>query len=262
MESVYKYRRTGRVGASAFRGIVASGGMVNKYAFAGARGGAYSGWRRGRYYSRPGYARSGYTRRAGFYGRFGTGRGRRAQIEKKFFDASWIFAADSTVEPIDSIVKIPQGATQSTRVGYKCVVKSLQYRGLAQLPAGATSNDDVYMYIIQDTQANGANPISSDIWTTSTAAVMLRNIQNGDRFKILVKEKIQLNANAGVAAAFDGDQKVFEGFLKVNIPMSYNGATGAVTEMKSNNIMCWVGSVSTDDVMEFNCSYRVRYTDQ
>jgi len=247
------YRKMSRV--AGYYGAAAAGPYV--YNPLRARGG------RKRYARRKSYARTGRYRKAGFYGRFGTGRGQRAQIEKKFLDTSiTVTSIDSTIENKGSIVAIPQNATQNGRTGYKCVIKSIQWRGNIKLPAGASPNDDAYVYIIQDTQANGASPAAADIWTSTNASLSLRNIENGDRFKILNKTCISLNANAGVAAAFDGDQKVFEGFLKVNIPMVYNGATGAVTEMKSNNIMCWVGSVSTDDVMEFNCSYRVRYTDQ
>jgi len=207
-------------------------------------------------------SRTGRTRRAGFYGRFGTGRGSRAQIEKKFFDTAYNFTADQTLENRGSAALIPQGATQSTRVGYKCIAKSIQWRGVAVLPAGATGNDDVYLYIVQDTQTNGAAAAATDVWTSAAAATMLRNIENGDRFKILHKTCISLNANAGVAAAFDGDQKVFEGFLKLNIPLQFNGATGAITEMKTNNITVFCGSVSSDDVISVSMFTRIRYTDQ
>jgi len=220
-----------------------------------ARDGSRYGRRTGRY-------RTGRTRRAGYFGRFGTGRGRRAQIEKKFLDTPFAGTVDTTFEPIGSITNIAQGATQSQRVGYKCIVKSIQWRCNWTLPAGASGNDDVFMYIVQDTQTNGAQAITTDIWTNTVASTALRNIQNGDRFKILHKEKISLNANAGVAAAFDGDFQATEGFIKCNIPLVFSGATGVITEQKTNSIGVYLGSSLTDDVVQYNVSTRIRYTDQ
>jgi len=215
-----------------------------------------------RYARRRTYGRTGRTRRAGFYGRFGTGRGRRAQIEKKFLDTTLNPTVDLTAENVGQLTLIPQGATQSQRVGYKCVLKSIQWRCVYNLPAGATGNDTVYMYIVQDTQTNGAAAATTDVWTTAFASSMLRNIQNGDRFKILAKEKVDLNANAGVAAAFDGDIKCTEGFLKLNIPLVFNGATGAITEHRSNSISVFLGSTASDDVITTTLNFRIRYTDQ
>lgn len=259
MERPYKRNRTYGYG---FRGARASGSMLVRPAFSGARGGVEVRVSGARYNRRRTYGRTGYTRRAGFYGRFGTGRGNRAQIERKFLDTAYNFTADQTLENVGSAVLIPQGATQSQRIGYKCVIKSIQWRGVVTLPPGASGNDDVYIFLVQDTQTNGAAAATTDVWTGTGAATMLRNIQNGDRFKVLAKICLSLNANAGVAAAFDGDQKVFEGFLKCNIPLNFNGATGVITELKSNNLTFFAGSVSTDDVMTVAFQARVRYTDQ
>lgn len=245
----------------AFRGARASGGILVRPAFRGARGGVEVRVAGARANRRRMYGRTGYTRRAGFYGRFGTRRGGGQAPERKFLDTAYNFTADSTMEVIGSATLVPQGATQSQRVGYKCVVKSIQYRGVAVLPAGASGNDDIYIFIVQDTQTNGALATAADVWTSTAAATMLRNIQNGDRFKILAKECISLNANAGVAAAFDGDQKTFEGFIKLNVPLVFNGATGAITEIRSNGLLVFCGSVTTDDVINVSMFTRIRYTD-
>jgi len=208
------------------------------------------------------YARTGLTRRAGFYGRFGTGRGQRAQIEKKFIDTPFAGVVDTTLEPLGSITNIPQGATQGQRIGYKCIVKSIQWRANWTLPAGAASNDKVFMWIVQDTQTNGAQASTTDIWTNTVASTALRNIQNGDRFKVLHREAIDLNANAGVAAAYDGDYQTTEGFLKCNIPLVFSGATGVITEQKTNSIGIYLGTSLNDDIIQFNISTRLRFTDQ
>lgn len=259
MESVYKRGRY--VYPTAFRGIRSTIYQRPSYAFSGARGGVEVAYRN-RNFRRRTYGKAGYSRRAGFYGRFGTGRGRSAQIEKKFFDTAIAVTADLTAEAITSLNVIPQGATQSQRVGYKCVVKSIQWRLRYELPPGATGYDDVYMWVIQDTQTNGAVAAFGDVFDSTVATTCLRNIQNGSRFKVLAKEKVSLNSGAGVAAAFEGDIKCTEGFLKVNIPLVFNGATGAVTEMRTNNILMMLGAADSDDVVTVNGNFRLRYTDQ
>jgi len=217
---------------------------------------------RKRYSRRKSYARTGRYRKAGYFGRFGTGRGPRAQVEKKFIDTPFAGTADTTLEPLGSITNIPQGATQGQRIGYKCIVKSIQWRANWTLPAGASSNDKIFLWIVQDTQTNGAQASTTDVWTNTVASTALRNIQNGDRFKCLHRESIDLNANAGVAAAFDGDYQTTEGFMKCNIPLVFSGATGVITEQKTNSIGLYLGSSITDDVIQYNISTRLRFTDK
>lgn len=244
----------------AFRGISASGGMVNSYAFRGARGGGSS-------YSRYGKARrrawrpNGYTRRAGFYGRFGTGRGRGAQVEKKYFDTQQDYVCDLTVENVGNLQGIVQGTSPNGRVGSKIIVKSIQWRGNVVLPAGAQSNDTVVLILVQDTQTNGALATCQDVYDSATAATMMRNIENGSRFKVLCKINVELNANAGVSGAYDGDQKLVEGFMKVNIPISFKGGTGAITEVKTNGLFWLAGATVTDDYCGVSMKTRLRYTD-
>lgn len=238
---------------------------MNRYAFSGARGGAYSYGRTGRYgksrFRR--YRPNGYTRRAGLYGRFGTGRGMNAQIEKKFLDTQMDFQVDLTVENVGSVVLLAMGAGPSQRVGNKAIVKSVQWRGNVVLPPGANSQDTVGLYLVQDTQANGTNATCQEVFTSATLATMMRNIDNGSRFKVLYKTLIELNANAGEDPLYDGDQKLFEGFIKVNVPIKFNSASslGDIANIKTNNLFWLAGSTITDDIIGISMKTRIRYTD-
>jgi len=82
------------------------------------------------------YFRPGYDRTGGSYGRY-AGRG----AELKFFDTSLSFLFDTTgeVPATGQLVLIPQGVTESTRVGRKCVIKSVHLKGITQGVPGAAA---------------------------------------------------------------------------------------------------------------------------
>jgi len=209
---------------------------------------------------------AGATRRVGFYGRFGTTRqniGGRAP-ELKFLDTALSFTADTTFEvpATGQLSLIPQGATESQRVGRKCVIKTIQVKLRAVMAAGAVAFDDVDIWVMQDTQCNGAAAAVLDVFLQNTnCAIALRNLTNSERFRVLKHFRMRVQADAGVAAAFSGDQSFAECFIKCNIPMEFNGATGAITEIKSNNIFLIAGSVNTDDQITIQGNARVKYTD-
>jgi len=109
--------------------------------FPPARVAAYNPFRRP--YSRRRYRTSGrgYTRRVGMYGRFGTGRSRGAQIEKKFWDTALVLGASAGVASVSQVTGqlnrgLAQGTSANTRIGQKIVIKSIQVKGTVTLAAG------------------------------------------------------------------------------------------------------------------------------
>jgi len=76
------------------------------------------------------YFQPGVDRTGGYYGRF-AGRG----AELKFFDTATSFSIDTSPEvpATGQLVLIPQGVTESTRVGRKCVIRSIQDDGICGL---------------------------------------------------------------------------------------------------------------------------------
>lgn len=208
---------------------------------------------------------AGYTRRVGMYGRFGTGRGNNAQVEKKFYDTVLALGATaglaSTTQATGAVnLTLPQNTTANGRIGQKIVIKSIQMKLSFGLAAGATDNDLYHFYLVQDTQANGALPAMSDMFDGGTIGLAMRNIANGNRFKILKHIHVRLNADAGVAAAFGGDAQQQDFFMKCNIPISYNSTLGAVTEIRSNNLFIIYGSANGVATASGVC--RIRYTDR
>jgi len=214
--------------------------------------------------------RAGFARTSGYYGRF-TG----PAAELKFFDKVLDFQVDVTPEVSARLVEIPQGDTQSNRDGNKAFIKSINIHGtMAYLPAAAASASSgtvVYMYLIQDTQCNGADPTVSGandgIFTTTDLDTAQRTIANSGRFKILKKWVVPFNASAGASTTLANVIKPFNFFKKCNIPIMYDASatTGAITTIRTNNLFIVSGVsgqlTTADDqvVVKGNC--RVRFSD-
>jgi len=208
--------------------------------------------------------KQGVERVSGFYGRFNQGQGGG---EDKFFDTSLNIPFDLTGEvPATGgqLNLIPQGVTESTRVGRKATIKSIQIRGVAQfVPAGAAAvaSDVVYLYVVLDKQANGAAAAVTDVLTSATIPVGMINMANSERFTILKRFVMKLGSNAGATTAFGNDSKSVEWYHKCNIPLEFSSTTGAITEIKSNNVFLLAGSSYSDDVVTLAGTCRIRFSD-
>lgn len=205
---------------------------------------------------------SGYARTGGFYGRFRPGG------ELKFFDTAISFSFDATgeVPATGQLTLIPQGVTESTRIGRKCTVKSIEIRGtMTFTPAATTSGvDDVFLFVVLDKQCNGAAASVTDVLTSNAMGSALVNLENSDRFVILRKVQRRLVSNAGVSAAYSRDQQPFSVFIRCNYDIEYDSsaATGAIGTIRSNNIFLLAGSgLIGDDVSTCDATCRLRFSD-
>jgi len=201
----------------------------------------------------------GYTRTGGFYGRFGPGG------ELKFFDTAIAFNVDTTgeVPATGQLVLIPQGVTESTRVGRKCVVKSIQARldALASPGANATFSSTYAIYVILDKQCNGAAAGATDVFTGTQFTQAMHNLANSQRFVILKKIVRTVNASSGASTALNTTLQHIEFYKKCNIPLEFSSTTGAITELRSNNIFLMASAYGTDDLVGIAGNIRVRFED-
>lgn len=214
--------------------------------------------------SRSGALRSlrGYVRTAGFYGRFaGTG------TELKFFDGTGSAGSVSNAGVIDedSLNEIVQGAGESQRLGRKCTIKSLHIKGDVTLPpqtAASTSSDRLRFIVYLDKQTNGSAAAVTDILEAANINSYL-NLANKGRFRILSDKMHTLVAHgataSGAAYTFGEVAKAFNLNLKLNVPLEFDGATGAITELRSNNI--GVLLISHGGIASTSYRWRVRYAD-
>lgn len=201
----------------------------------------------GRYTKSGGYKRSAYVRRMRGKGTYHRSTHPSFQQEMKFHEdnpADAVISATGTVS--NSMVLIPQGVTEVTRIGRKVIVRKLMWRIAYGLPAVTAQadipNGDIIRTILfVDKQANGANTTVTDILETADVFSFM-NLANKGRFRILKDFCFAVNRRV---AATDGSNtstspavviyKTYRNF-KLNIPIEFDSTAGAITEITSNNI--------------------------
>ncbi len=207
---------------------------------------------------------TGFYRKSGFYGRF---QGRNAELKFHDLDIDDATVASGGTIVEDSCNTISQGVGESNRVGRKCTIKSINWRYLVNIPtqAGADgSNSDIVRVVLYlDKQANGAAAGVTDIFESDDFQ-SFRNLSNTSRFQILMDRTHDINvqALAGDGAANDSGDKFISGtfFKKCNIPIEYSSTTGAITEVRSNNIGVMV--FGTQGLAGLGSKMRLRFSDQ
>ncbi len=205
----------------------------------------------------------GVDRVGGFYGRY-SGRGGEMKFHDVDLDDANIAASAITA----TINIIGQGVTESTRVGRKCTIRRIQWRYQISLPevdalGTPASGDTVRIILYKDKQANGATANATDILE---AAVWqsFRNLANSGRFDILMDKLHNINY---MGLASDGAGVVSQAavihnytfFKNCSIPIEFDNTTGAITEIRSNNI--GVLLLSATQVAAFESGFRLRFSD-
>lgn len=209
------------------------------------------------------FRRSGRYRKTGFYGRYNSNRG---VSELKFLDR--VIPAITISAPGDILnilpLLIPENTTPSGRIGRKLVVKSIAFRIHINLDSNNNAVHDIVRIIcLIDKQCNGAQPALAEIFQTVNTATSFYNLQNSGRFEILFNRYYQLFAKSGAGNGstnvFGEDEKLCMGYFKLNLPIEYNAATGAITEIKSNNIV--MIAISTHGIAKIGADgvWRTRY---
>jgi len=208
--------------------------------------------------------KAGTERVSGFYGRFNQGN-KGDGNEDKFFDTAISFTCDATAEvpATGQLNLIPQGITESTRVARKACIKSIHIRAQARFDPAATTFgvDSAYVYVVLDKQCNGAAAAATDVLTSTNIYTAMINMANSERFVILKRFVIPMQATAGVQGAFGKCMVPIEWYKKVNIPLEFSSNTGAITEIKSNNVFLIAGSGFDDDLTNISGTCRIRFSD-
>lgn len=185
--------------------------------------------------------------------------------EMKWFDVSGSTNMGATGSIIESFNKVVQGTGESQRIGRKLNILSMYFKFQILLPNSTdpTLSECNYRIVIyQDKQANGASATTTSLYT-NPSIVAFRNLSENNRFNILYDKRGHLNSTAG---SYNGTTNVFAAqsistkfYKKSSIPIEFNSTTGAMTEIRSNNI----GIVCFSEAGLCNLSYisRIRYTD-
>ncbi len=208
---------------------------------------------------------SGYLRSGGFYGRFQPSHG-----EMKFHDVDVNSAAVAATGVIASttINIIAQNTTETGRIGRKCTIRSINWRYQIVLPeqdavATPASSDSLRMILYLDKQANGATATVLGILETADFQ-SFRNLANSNRFSILMDKTVAVNYqnlasdnNALVSSTLVNFDDAW--YKKCSIPIEFDSTTGALTEMRSNNL--GVLLITSGAVATFRSTFRLRFSD-
>lgn len=208
----------------------------------------------------------GFYRRAGYYGRA------TAQGEKKFFEVRRVENTPGTGGTIfnDSLNEVAQGAAENERVGRKITITDLliHFQMRCTTSTTATAIADSFRFIVYvDKQTNGAAATAAQILDGGGAGVDIRSfrlLENASRFRILYDKVHPIESSGGgVGAADNSVPKVrqFSVYKKLKLPIEFSGATGDISEIRSNNIGVLI--LSTNAAANCLASYtaRIRYTD-
>ncbi len=216
------------------------------------------------------------------FGRWAAGRGRKADTggELKFYDLSMddaIIASAGTIQnptnpgpaaAQESICGIKQGVGETERIGRKCTIRSIGWKynlSLPEVDAASTPAppDIVRMILYQDHQTNGAAATVTGILETANYH-SFNNLSNKSRFTTLMDKVVTLNYTslasdgAGVVSSHEV-QRYGSFYKKCNIPLEFSAATGALSEIRSNNINVLL--ISFNGTAGFKSQFRLRFSD-
>lgn len=181
--------------------------------------------------------------------------------EEKFFDTSLSFLFDSTgeVPATGQLALVPTGTTANTRLGRIIRVHKIEIYGRIENDTSIADNL-IRLCLVQDTQANGAAANYTDVFQTSTLEA-LGNKFNEDRFWIIEEWYMAITASTDNAGVYNKALTPFSFCMDVDIPIIYSGTTGAITEIRSNNL--FLTSIGLeDDVTAFTGNARLYYNDE
>lgn len=136
-----------------------------------------------------------------------------------------------------SMVLIPNGTTDNTRIGNKINLRHIRLRGTLQIPSNVVAGDRARLILYKDMQTNGAAAAVTDILATANVNSYI-NMDNTERFKIIKDKIIDLNPGNGTALAGSGSLLYLKSFKmnhKANCRIDYSSTTGAITELRTAN---------------------------
>lgn len=204
--------------------------------------------------------RTGLTRKVGYYDRFN----RLDKTEQKFIDIDMLpnVVTQSLALVSDLLVLIPQGVTESERIGRKAFIRSIAWRYTLKMPrqTSTPASDIIRFLLVIDKQCNGVVATGAEIFEHPTSLHSFRNLVNVGRFRVLMDRTVSLNPLVSDTAT-DVNEFMRTGsfYHKCNIPIEYSGALGTTIERKSNNISAF--ALSQNGVAEITSSFRLRFTD-
>jgi len=205
-------------------------------------------------------------------------------IEKKFFDT--FLATTVIVNPTDCaggeldpatiscLNGVAQGDGESNRDGKNYLIKSLHWFGRVVTntqtnKTGGWVPPSVFIAIILDTQTNGAQFNSEDVYTnpagsSANNSCLQRNLQYSSRFRVLKTFKVDFNQQT---LSYDGTNMEGCGMSKsiechldnLNIKVQCTGTTGVVSNITDNSLHVLGFSTNGTETVNLTYTSRIRF---
>ncbi len=207
--------------------------------------------------------RAGYLRKSGYYGRYNGTPGSELKFHHADLGLNPIAQAGDIVT---SLNLIPQGVEEDERIGRKCTIKQINLRWTLTLPEAIVqttplAGDVVRVMCILDKQANGsAATVGSVLQQVNYHG--WNNMANSSRYKTLMDRSYVLDYKtlaSHTAARVDMSEVLIEDsfYKKCHYPLEFNGTTGAIAEIRSNNLFMLY--IARTGVVQIAGSCRVRF---
>jgi len=205
-------------------------------------------------------------------------------IEKKFFDtflATTALAgpADCTGGELDPATLnclngVTQGDGESQRDGKNYLIKSLHFLGrvVTNSQANKTAGwipPSCFIAIVLDTQTNGTQLNSEDVYTNPGASIALnsclqRNLQYSSRFRVLKTFNLAFNART---LSYDGtnlencgmSQSIECHLDNLNIKVQTSGTTGTAAIVTDNSLHVIGFSTNVTETVNLTYTSRLRF---
>lgn len=188
-------------------------------------------------------------------------------------DATYIVVA----EVMGQLVGVGAGAGENLRVGSDITLLSLQIKGVVTCVAQTdqTAGDPpthVFLAVVLDTQTNGAQLNSEDVFqNTSGVAVLaaspVRDMEHSKRFKVLKTWEMVFDHNTmtydGTNIETNGMLQTFDCYIPLDIRQQYitNTNSQAVASVSDNSLhlIGYCSSTTLAPTVAYNC--RARFVD-
>lgn len=207
-------------------------------------------------------------------------------IETKFYDtfvtptaiaanATWVGCQKDPIGALACISAPSQGNAEQQRDGKKIVIKSVQISGIVQTlsltgSAAPTLGHRVFVALVLDTQSNGAQCNSQDVFINQSAdqnnaTCPVRNLQYAKRFRVLKTWEVDLTATTlshFAVASFTslGTNQKFEFYAPMDLQVNFiTGTAAGIAGVVDNSlhVMCITNNVGQVPTISYNA--RVRF---
>lgn len=187
--------------------------------------------------------------------------------ERKFLDVTVV--DDTSINEDGTFILLngmAQGTSQSTRVGNKMTMTSIQCRYNVYNGTTQTNSVPVRILIIYDTQTNALAPAVNDILSDTTAARRVTspmNLANRDRFKI-IHEHTWVPGHYIDPVDSIGFQDFNKIYKKIRLDTIFNNTSGGtVADIQTGSLYCLIlaDSAAGTGSPRWQATFRLRYID-